>query len=285
MAEPMQVQENLRTAEKWVRAAVAESGAELVVLPESCTTGFTPLGSAQDLWNVVAPLPGALTEEPLRWARELGIYIVFPTYERGEKPGVVYNSAAVIGPEGILGIYRKTHPFPTERLRDGEGWTTPGSEPLCVDTPLGKIGVVICYDGDFPELARVTALQGAEIICRPSAFMRTFDHWELTNRARAYDNHVYWIATNSVGRDASGSYFFGGSMIVHPTGQKIAQARAGDEYIWAKLDPDPLRKVLPGTCSEQWFDHVEDRNLSSYAGLLEEGRCPFEPAKRIPYRR
>ncbi|HNV72503.1 MAG TPA: carbon-nitrogen hydrolase family protein, partial [Candidatus Ozemobacteraceae bacterium] len=144
---------------------------------------------------------------------------------------------------------------------------------------------VICYDGDFPELARVTTLQGAEIICRPSAFMRTYDHWELTNRARAYDNHVYWIATNAVGVDASGAYFFGSSMIVHPTGLKTAQARACDEFVWADLDPDPLRTVLPNTSSPQIFDHLEDRNLSSYVGILTQGRSAFEPAKRIPYHR
>jgi len=154
-----------------------------------------------------------------------------------------------------------------------------------VETALGRIGIVICYDGDFPELARVTALKGAEVICRPSAFMRTFDHWELTNRARAYDNHVWWVATNTVGRDPSGSYFFGGSMIVHPNGFRVAQARASEEYCFARLDPDPIRFVAPGDSAEQWFDHIEDRNLRSYAGILEEGRSPFEPAGRISYRR
>ena len=78
---------------------------------------------------------------------------------------------------------------------------------------------------------------------------------------------------------------FGGSMIVHPTAVKLAQARASEEYIWAELDPDPLRKVVPCGSSEQWFDHVEDRNLGSYEGILHEGRCAFEPARRIPYGR
>ena len=282
--EPMDVRANLEKAEGWIDACVRESRADLVVLPESFTTGFTPRGSAADLWDAVAPIPGPLTDVGIRWAQRFGIHLVFPTYERGEERGVVYNTAALIGPSGLLGIYRKTHPFPTERL-EGGGWTTPGSTPFCVDTPLGRIGIVICYDGDFPELARATTLLGAEVICRPSAFMRTFDHWDLTNRARAYDNHVYWIATNTVGRDESGSFYFGGSMIVHPTAVKLAQARASEEYIWAELDPDPLRKVVPCGSSEQWFDHVEDRNLGSYEGILHEGRCAFEPARRIPYGR
>ena len=282
--EPMDVRANLEKAEGWIDACVRESKADLVVLPESFTTGFTPRGTASDIWDAVTSIPGPLTDMGVRWARQFGIHLVYPTYERGEERGVVYNSAALIGPDGILGVYRKTHPFPTERL-EGGGWTTPGCRPFCVDTPLGRIGIVICYDGDFPELARATTLMGAEIICRPSAFMRTFDHWDLTNRARAYDNHVYWIATNTVGRDESGSFYFGGSMIVHPTAVKLAQARASEEYIWAELDPDPLRKVVPCGSSEQWFDHVEDRNLGSYEGILHEGRCAFEPARRIPYGR
>lgn len=282
--EPMNVKENLSRAEGWIDRCVKESGAKLVVLPESFTTGFTPVGGAEDLWDAVSEIPGPVTDQGVRWAREMGIYVVFPTYERGSQRGVVYNSAALIGPSGILGVYRKTHPFPTERL-EGGGWTTPGYEPFCVETELGKIGIVICYDGDFPELARVTTLMGAEVICRPSAFMRTFDHWNITNLARAYDNHVYWIATNSVGRDASGAHFFGGSMIVHPSAMKLAQARASDEYVWARLEPDPIRRVFPNSSAEQWFDHVEDRNLRSYKGLLDQGRCPFEPARRIPYGR
>lgn len=282
--EPMNVRENLLRAECMIDRCVKESKAELLVLPESFTTGFTPLGGVEDLWDAVSPIPGPITDRGVEWARKMGVYLVFPTYERGQERGVVYNSAALIGPSGIVGVYRKTHPFPTERL-EGGGWTTPGYEPFCAKTELGNIGIVICYDGDFPELARVTTLMGAEVICRPSAFMRTFDHWEVTNRARAYDNHVYWIATNSVGLDASGAYFFGGSMIVHPSAMKLAQARASDEYVWASLDPDPIRRVLPNSSAEQWFDHVEDRNLRSYRGILEEGRCPFEPARRIPYGR
>ena len=86
-------------------------------------------------------------------------------------------------PGDLLGTYRKTHPFGTERADRG-GWVTPGEDTLVVDTDLGRIGVIICFDGDYPELSRITAIQGAEIICRPSALLRSADLWELTNRAR-----------------------------------------------------------------------------------------------------
>lgn len=281
---PMDVQRNMDRAYELITQCQERAHADLIVLPESCTTGFTPTGTCEELWKTVDTIPGKMTDRVVAWAKEFQTYIVFPTYERGKRCGVVYNSAALIGPEGVLGVYRKTHPFPTER-REGGGWTTPGRRPCCIETPIGRIGIVICYDGDFPELARVTALQGAEIICRPSAFMRTFDHWELTNRARAYDNHVYWIAANSVGHDVGGAYFFGSSMVVHPSGVKLAQARASDEYIWAELDPDPIRTVVPNASTPQWFDHLEDRNVSSYSGILRQGRSSFEPARRIPYTR
>jgi predicted amidohydrolase len=280
----MAVERNMDRAYELISECHKASGANLIVLPESFTTGFTPKGKAEDLWDVVDEIPGRLTDRAVAWAKEFNCYICFPTYERGPQKNIVYNSAALVGPEGLLGVYRKTHPFPTERI-EGGGWTTPGSDACCVATPIGKIGIVICYDGDFPELARVTALRGAEVICRPSAFMRTFDHWELTNRARAYDNHVYWVATNSVGPDASGAWFFGSSMIVHPTGVKLSQARSCDEYVWANLDPDPIRTVVPNNSAPQIFDHLEDRNVASYEGILALGRSAFEPARRIPYTR
>ena len=131
----------------------------------------------------------------------------------------------------------------------------------------------------------MTTLKGAEIIARPSCLMRTFEQWEFLNRARAYDNHVYWLATNTVGMDGSGTYCFGGSMIVHPTGVKLSQCRGSEEFSWAELDPDPLKRIYPNLSVPQWFDHVEDRNIAVYEGILSEGKGPFEPAKRIPYRR
>ncbi|NLZ14213.1 MAG: carbon-nitrogen hydrolase family protein [Thermotogaceae bacterium] len=278
---PMRVEDNLQIAWQTIKACKDATKADLIVLPETFTTGFTPIGGLSALWEAAEPIPGRWSDIGEKWAKELDTTLCFPVYERGEQKGIVYNSALLIGPSGILGSYRKTHPFPTERLA-ANGWTTRGEIPFCVKTPFANVGIVICYDGDFPELARVTAMKGAEVICRPSAFLRTFDQWELTNRARAYDNHVYWIATNTVGKDASGSHFFGSSMIIHPSGQKLAQARNGNEYIWATLTPDPIKTIYPGSSIPQWFDHIEDRNIRSYEGILEDGRSAFDPAKRIP---
>src|SRR6202012_5165630 len=116
-------------------------------------------------------------------AAELGIHLVVGSYERGPARGIVYNAAALIGASGqVLGVYRKTHPFGGERVDRG-GWVTPGEDACVVDTPLRASGIIICFDGDYPELSRITAIKGAEIIARPSALLRSADLWELTNRA------------------------------------------------------------------------------------------------------
>jgi len=255
----------------------------LVVLPETITTGFTPGCPAEELWERVDTLPGPMTKPVAEAARGLGIYVVFPTYERGPERGVVYNSASLFGPEGeLLGVYRKTHLFPTERLSGG-GWSTPGSEPVVVETPLANIGLTICYDGDFPELYRCEAIQGAEVIVRPAALLRSFEIWETTNRARAYDNHVYIAACNAIGPDAGGYYYFGHSMIVSPIAQVLALARGTEEIIATELDPDPIRYVTYGAPTPMIFDHLEDRNLAAYEGILTPARSRFEPARRIPH--
>ncbi len=154
-----------------------------------------------------------------------------------------------------------------------------------VDTKLGRIGFTICDDGDFPELARVETLNGAEIIVRPSALLRIFDIWQFVNQPRPYDNHVYYVAINFVGPDDSGNSFFWSAMIIGPTGWKLAQARGRDEIVSTRLNLDPIRYVSMGTHAPMTFDHVEDRNVVSYRDILKERRCAFEPSKRIPYAR
>jgi len=151
-------------------------------------------------------------------------------------------------------------------------------------TALGDIGMMICYDGDFPELSRLLAVKGAEIIVRPSALHRSFDIWYITNCARAYDNHVYVVAPNLLGSDAGGNYGFGHSMIVNPIAWRLAQARGAEEIVAATLDPDPLRHVGWGSKSPQYFDHLEDRNLELYEEILKEARSRFNIGRRYTSR-
>ncbi|MGI8665487.1 MAG: carbon-nitrogen hydrolase family protein [Jatrophihabitans sp.] len=271
---------NTARAAELTRQCVAATGAELVVLPESVTTGFTPGIDAETLWDLVSELPGDIIAPLADLAAELGIHLVAGSYERGPARGVVYNAAVVLGPSGaLLGSYRKTHPFGSERADRG-GWVTPGEDVLVVDTELGKLGVIICFDGDYPELSRITALAGAELICRPSALLRSADLWELTNRARAYDNHVYLIGCNATGIDPAGVIYFGNSMIVTPIAEVIARAASHECWVSARLTPDTaMSSLTPGSSIPQSFDHLADRNLALIRKnaelLLGEARTGF----------
>jgi predicted amidohydrolase len=279
---PNDVRANVEKGIVWLERAVSEYEAELVVFPETVTTGYETGLSAEELWDSVDGAPGQITRDVQLAAKSLGVHVVWGSYRRGPERGEVYNSAILIGPDGeIAGIYDKTHPAPWER-RDGGGWAMVGNRADVFETSLGNIGMIICYDGDFPELSRLLAVKGADIIARPSALQRSFDIWYITNCARAYDNHVYVVASNLVGPDALGNYGFGHSMIVNPIAWRLAQARGTEEIIAARLDPDPLRYVTWGSRSLQTFDHLEDRNLKLYEEILKEARSRFTPGKRFP---
>ncbi len=283
--KPNAIAENTATSVAWIRRAVSENGAKLVVLPETITTGFTPNMPREKFYDLVEPLDGPSTRAVRAVAKELKAWVLFPTYEKGPSSPIVYNSAILVSDRGeIAGVYRKTHPFPTERI-EGGGWTTPGTDLPVFDCGFAKVGVTICYEGDFPELSRILALKGAEVILRPAALLRSFEIWDLTTRARAYDNNCYVAGCNIVGPDAGNNYYFGHSMIVSPIAQKLAQARGAEEIIAAELDPDPIRYVTYGAKSPMRFDHLEDRNVALYADLLKEAVSPFEPAERIPYKK
>ncbi|MBX6766940.1 MAG: carbon-nitrogen hydrolase family protein [Actinomadura rubrobrunea] len=272
------VRRNLDKAVSWTRRCVERSGAELVVLPETCTTGFTPGVPGAELRDLVSPIPGPVTEPIQEVARELGVHVCFGTYERA--PEAVYNAAVLVGPGGdVVGVYRKVHPFRVEDARHG-GWAAPGGEVTVVDTPLGRIGMAICFDGDFPELWRIMAVRGAEVVCRPSALLRSADIWELTTRARAYDNHVYVVAANAVGADPAGTLYFGNSMIVTPIAEVVARAATHEGWAAARLDPAAaMASLTPGSSVPHSFDHLAERNLEVYdkyaADLLGPASTPF----------
>jgi len=277
---PNEPQANIKKCLHWLDKAVEEYQADLVVFPETVTTGFDTGLSPEELWDLVDDVPGKHSEQIQAAAKKHAVHLVWPTYRRADERGRVLNSAALIGPDGeVIGIYDKTHPFPGERRAYG-GWTEAGTSAEVYETELGTIGMIICYDGDFPELSRLLAVKGAEVIVRPSALLRSYDIWYITNCARAYDNHVYMVSTNMLGPDAGGNYYFGHSMIVNPIAWRLAQARGTEEIIAAKLDPDPLRYITWGSKSPQPFDHLEDRNLALYEEILKEARSKFEPGKR-----
>lgn len=253
------------------RDCVAATRAELVVLPETVTTGFSPGCPAEQLWDVITDVPGVHLDPYAALAADLGIHLCLGIYRRGPERGVVYNSAVLLGPDGsLLGCYDKTHPFHAEDVAGG-GWVTPGRTVTVMDTDLGRVGMIVCFDGDYPELSRIQAVQGAEVILRPSALLRSADIWELTSRARAYDNHVYVVGANATGTDAAGVHYFGNSHIVTPIGHIVAKAASHEGWVSATLDPhEAIASLTPGSNIRQGFDHLRDRNLDLIRGHLDD---------------
>jgi deaminated glutathione amidase len=273
------IKSNVDKCVAMVEKCVEATGAELVVLPESASTGFTPGVPVEQLWELIDAVPGAVTAPIQDVAARLGVHVVFGTYQRGPAPTTVYNAAVLIAPDGeVIAVYHKTHLFCGENRADG-GWATPGNEVVVARTELGSIGLMICFDGDYPELARVNAIRGAEVICRPSALLRSADIWELTNRARAYDNHVFVVGANATGSDPAGVLYFGNSMIVTPIAEVVARAATHEGWVSARLDPDTaLESLTPGSNVPQRFDHLADRNLDLIRGHLDELAAPAKTA-------
>lgn len=278
------IRQNSAAAADWVARCVQESGAELVVLPETASTGFTPGCGPEELWDLVSEVPGPVTEPLQEAARAAGVHLVWGTYERGPERGLVYNSSVLIGRDGeVSGVYRKTHPYCTEIVTRG-GWVTPGDEVCVVETDLGRIGMAICFDGDFPELWRIQAVQGAEVIARPSALLRSADIAEMTSRARAYDNHVYVVAANATGTDPAGVHYFGNSHVVGPTSHTMARAASHECWVTARLDPDEaMASLTPGSSVPQGFDHLADRNLALLQRYADDLVAPASTS--FPFRR
>lgn len=265
-AKPLAIRENLEKMALWAEKAVDEFAPDLIVFPETITTGFSPGISFKEFLKIVEKVPGHSTDFISSLCKKLKVDILLPMYEK--RRNKIYNSAIYINKKGkILGIYRKLHPFSTERI-ENNGWSSAGKDIVVVNAGFARIGLMICYDGDFPELSRILALRGAEIIVRPSAFLRSFDIWELTNKARAYDNHVYMVAVNSVGKDAAGNFYFGNSMIVDPSAHKIALARGGEEILFAEFETDKKETISYGVSQVRNFNHLKDRNVNSYTDEL-----------------
>lgn len=204
----------------------AGQGAQLVVLPEMWSSGF----SYKNLNDLSQRTP-AITQGLLELSRSLGLVIVGSMPEpHGDK---VFNTITVCDNGAVAGTYRKMHLFSLlgeDRAFDsGDGW-------LLAETSLGKIGVIICYDLRFPELSRRLALEGAEIICIPAQWPKPRqEHWRTLVRARAIENQLFVVACNACGIIGKLD-FFGMSMIVNPKGELLAEAGEEPGTILAPLD-------------------------------------------------
>jgi predicted amidohydrolase len=253
-------EENLETAERLIRAA-ASSGAELVALPE--------LWNCHGLQKVyrenAEPVPGPTTEFLGGLARELSLYVQGGSIlEETPTSAKLHNTSTFFGPDGEMSaVYRKIHLFdvkaPDREYLESE-IIAPGSEIVTAKAGAATLGLSVCYDVRFPELYRLLALRGAEILAVPAAFtLQTGkDHWELLLRARAVENQAFVVAPAQWGKKADGRWTYGRSIIVDPWGTVLAQCPDRDGYALATLDLDDLDRL------REDFPALENRRLEAY---------------------
>jgi predicted amidohydrolase len=248
---------NLASADRHTRAAAA-AGAQLIVLPEK----WPALGPEEAVRGAAETLDGPALTWARSIARELAVELVAGSIlERVEGQEKFANTSVHIDRDGeIRALYRKIHMFDVDlagRAYRESDLEDPGEEIVLSHTADGTaLGLAVCYDLRFPELFRILAVQGAEVIALPAAFTRptTLAHWEILLRARAIENQCYMVAANQTGAHGGGLESGGLSMIVDPWGEVLARASEGEGHVLAEVSPERLREVrarLPSLANRQ----------------------------------
>ncbi len=269
--------QNLDRAAALVGEAAA-AGARVVCLPELFHSLYFCQTEEAQSFDLAETIPGPSTEAMARKAREKKVTVIVPLFER-RAPGLYHNSAVVIGADGqIIGVYRKMH-IPDDPGYYEKFYFTPGDLGFqAFDTPVGRIGTLICWDQWYPEAARLTALRGAQIIFYPTAIgwhprekaalgAAQRDAWLTIQRAHAIANGAYVAAVNRVGlekpdRDGAGIEFWGGTFLADPFGVVIAATRTdGEEVVIGTVDPARIEEVRRG------WPFLRDRRVDAYQGL------------------
>jgi len=276
--------ENLRRACDTVREA-AKRGAQLVCLPELFRAQYFCQREDTALFDLAEPIPGPSSEALCAIARELKIVIVASIFEKRAR-GLYHNTAAIIENDGtIKGLYRKMH-IPDDPLYYEKYYFTPGDLGFkAFDTGVTRMGTLVCWDQWYPEGARLTALQGANIIFYPTAIgwhpdekaefgVAQHDAWRTIQRAHAIANGVFVAVVNRVGHEfgdirgnraaGKGLEFWGGSFLCDPFGRVIAEASHDKE------------EILIGTCDLKLIEEtrrnwpfLRDRRIESYVGITQ----------------
>jgi N-carbamoylputrescine amidase len=273
---------NFASAIEHIREA-ARRGAQIVCLPELFRTQYFCQREDLNLFDLAEPIPGPSTKKLFEVAREAKVAIVASLFER-RAPGLYHNTAVTFDADGeIAGIYRKMH-IPDDPLYYEKYYFAPGDLGFqAVDTSAGRVGTLVCWDQWYPEGARITALQGAEVLFYPTAIgwhpaekdefgAAQYDAWKTIQRAHAIANGVYVAAVNRVGHEhgdilgncasGPGLEFWGGSFIADPFGRIVAQAgHEAEEILLAEID-----RALIEETRRNW-PFLRDRRVDAYGGL------------------
>ncbi len=267
---------NMENGVQRIRQA-AGSGAQIVCLPELFRSQYFCQRQDPSLFDLAEPIPGPSTERLGRAARETGTVVVTSLFER-RAPGVYHNTAVILDADGELrGIYRKMH-IPDDPLYYEKYYFTPGDLGFrAFDTRFGRLGVLVCWDQWYPEAARLTALQGAEVLIYPTAIgwhpaekaehgKAQHDAWELIQRSHALANGVWVAAVNRVSYEQTGAggglEFWGASFVSDPFGVVVARAEHdGEEILIVPCDRRRIEEVR-----RNW-PFLRDRRIDAYANL------------------
>ena len=249
---------------KTILEKTASVESDLVVFPECANSGYC-FDDKEEAISFADTIPGVFTERLAEAAGQTGRWIAVGLLERNETD--LYNTVVLVGPGGQLHARRKTHlPF-----IGVDRFVLPGDEILPIVTPFGVIGIVICYEWRFPEMARSLCLQGADVLLGLSNWpggARAIP--EQLIAARAVENHVWIVSSNRVGTER-GVDFIGMSAIVDPTGKIVAQALNGVCTLEAEFDPSASRtKKIVRNPGEYEIDLFLDRRPSMYGSLVKE---------------
>jgi N-carbamoylputrescine amidase len=259
----------------------AKKGVQVACLPELFRSPYFCQSEDHTVFELAESIPGPTTDMLGKLAKKLGIVIIGSLFER-RTAGIYHNTAAVFDADGEMrGIYRKMH-IPDDPLYYEKYYFTPGDLGFkAFDTRFGKIGTLVCWDQWYPEGARLTAMQGAEVLFYPTAIgwhpaekaeygKAQADAWETIQRSHAIANGVYVASVNRIGHESTpedkgdGIEFFGNSFIADPFGRILAKASSDkEEIITAIVDP----KLQEQT--RRWWPFFRDRRIDAYEDITK----------------
>lgn len=274
---------NLKKTVQKIREAAAK-GAQIICLQELFLSDYFCQSCDTEFFNLTEAIPGPTTQALSKVAREKKVVIVASLFEKRAE-GVYHNTAAVIDADGkYLGKYRKMH-IPDDPNFYEKFYFTPGDLGFKVfKTKYADIGVLICWDQWFPEAARLTALQGAQILFYPTAIgysdldkslaKHQAQGWETVQRGHAVANEVFVAAVNRVGREKNIT-FWGNSFVADPFGDVIAKASTSqEETLIVECDFNQMKEIRHG------WPFLRDRRIDAYQGITQRFLDSDTPAKK-----